>query len=150
MTDFEFTLAKKRLARELKILVIVQVIAFLIAASGRLPWLILPGVGIPNNPGWDLIQMFATFGWIVFIVVAFLGGYRLATVPLPSIKLRLYGISVLLLIVGVYFELLELLAITFFLFGYCTIPQFFIARWLANETKEDIIEPDWEEEERLL
>ena len=33
---------------------------------------------------------------------------------------------------------------------YCFIPQFLIARWLANETKGDIIEPDWEEEKRLL
>jgi len=138
MTDSGISLspAKKRLARELEILVAVQVIAFFIATLGRLPWLVLPGIGIPNDPGWDWIQLFSTLGWGVFVVVAIWGGYKLAIAPLPSIKMRLYGISVLLIVGGIYLELLSLKLLTLLLLGYCLIPQFFIARWLAKETKD--------------
>ena len=143
MTDSDVSLAKKRLTRELKILVAVQVIALFIATLGRLPWLVLPGIGIPNDPGWDWIQLFSTLGWGVFVVVAIWGGYRLATTPLPSIKMRLYGISVLWIVGCVYLELLSLKLLTLLLFGYCLIPQFLIARWLAKETKDATMTMEW-------
>jgi len=142
-SDISLSLAKKRLVCELKILVAVQVIAFFIATLGRLPWLVLPGIGIPNDLGWDWIQFFSTLGWCVFVVAAIWGGYKLAITPLPSIKAQLYGISVLLIVGGIYLELLSLKLLTLLLFGYCLIPQFLIARWLAKETKDATMTTEW-------
>ena len=84
MTDFNVALAKKQLARELKILVIVQVVALCIAGLG----LFLFGSEIvPNYPAWDTIHslcgMLGMSGIVVFVVVAIWGTLKLTMYYVP-------------------------------------------------------------------
>ena len=77
--DSDHTLAKKRLARDLRIIVLVQVIALCAIASG----LFLFGSDcIPNYPAWDEIHLLcgvlALAGMVVFVVTTFWGGIKLA------------------------------------------------------------------------
>ena len=72
--DSDISLAKRRLARELRIFVVVQVIALCIVVLG----LVLFGSDcIPNYPAWDEIHLLcgvlALSGMVVFVVAAFWG-----------------------------------------------------------------------------
>ena len=108
MTDFDVALAKKQLARELKILTIVQVVSLCVLGFG---WFLFErGETFTKfHPHHECVTthflhflgfLLCICGFAVFVVVAIWGGLKL---------------------------------ILFFLF------QFFIARWLANEPKEDIM-----------
>jgi len=148
MTDFDVALAKKQLARELKILVIVQVVALCIAGLGLFP---LVSKIIPNYPAWDTIHshcgVFALCGMVVSVVFGIWGCLKLTCIAflasLPySLRAYLWGIVVFLFFL--FLVPLNPLFEMFFcaLILYCVIPQFFIARWLASEAKEDSMKPD--------
>ena len=148
MTDSDVSLARKRLARELKILVAVQVIAFCIAGLG----VCLFGSDIvPNHPDWDtahsLCGVLGLCGIVVFVVAAFWGSVKPAIANFLPCRVQLYasgtwGILSIFVILQFFYTtfqpfeepILTLIPIYVFPF-YSIISQFFIARWLAKETK---------------
>ena len=152
MTDSDVSLAKKRLARELIILAIVQVVALCIAGLGLF---LFASKIVPNYPEWDAIHSLCgaagMSGMVVSVVVAFWGSLKLtsitflASLPLP-IRAYVYGIVVylaFLILVAlsqcwIDSSILGILLVIFLL--YCALPQFFIACWLAKETKGDTME----------
>ena len=147
MSDSDISLAKKRLARDLKILVVVQVGALCVAGLG----LSLFGSDVVlNRPDWDAIHslcgVLGVSGLITFVVATFLGAFRLANaaISLP-IQVRIYalgilGFPVLFFLVPPWFILL----LPCFLL-YSIIGQFLIARWLEKETKDGTMEPTFPE-----
>jgi hypothetical protein len=145
MNTTDTFLAKKRLAHELKILVIVQGIALCITGLGS--FLFSSNV-VPNYPDWDTIHLLcgcsALTGIIVSIITACWGSYKLMDVVCLPMGLRIYSGSVWILLLLVFLGLtldavLSILLTIGLLLFYCIIPQFFIARWLANVTKDATI-----------
>jgi len=152
INDSNHFLAKKRLARELRIFVLVQVIAFCVFWLSL--FLLTPDT-LPNSPEWDGIYSLCTVcvavGQIAFLGAAFLGCYKLIGTPFLPFSVRLYAWSVLVapffrpfvFILTFHFLKTSILASVLcdFIFPlYCIIPQYFIVRWLAKETKNDTIQ----------
>ena len=149
--------AVKRLARELRIIVVVQSVALCAVGLG----LFLFGCNcIPNDPAWDEIHLLcgvlALSGMIVFVFTAFWGSAKLIGSSRLSIPIRLYAWSIWgflpLILFGIYILLDKAAAASlilfFILFGvfplYSLIPKFFIARWLAKKGEEgtlQLVEP---------
>jgi len=78
MTDSDVSLAKKRLARDLRIIAVVQVLALGAVALG----LYLFGSDVvPNEPAWDEIHLLcgvlALSGVVTFAVVSVVGVVKL-------------------------------------------------------------------------
>jgi len=144
--------AKKRLARELRIIVVVQFSAMCAVVLG----LFLFGSDlVPNHPEWDEIHLLcgvlAVAGMITFVIVAYWGSGKLVCNDFLPILVRLYAYSVWgffpLFVFGTYLLLdktagslilfLTLFFVLFFFFPfYCIISQYFIARWLAKEAED--------------
>ena len=149
MSDFDVSLAKKRLVRDLKIIVVVQVIA--LCATGLGSFLFGSDI-VPNYPDWDTIHslcgVLGLCGTVVFVVAAFWGSVKPAITNFLPYRIQLYasgtwGILSVFVILRLFtsfkpFEepILTLIPIYVFPF-YSIISQFFIARWLAKETKDD-------------
>ena len=149
MTDSDVSFAKKRFARDLKILVAVQVIALCIAGLG----VFLFGSDIvPNYPDWDTVHslcgVLGLCGIIVFVVAAFWGSVKPAVTNFLPYRIQLYasgtwGILSVFVILGLFYAtfhpfeepILTLIPICVFPF-YSIISQFLIARWLAKEAKD--------------
>jgi hypothetical protein len=145
MPDADIALAKKRLAWELRIIVVVQVVGVFIYGLGF--FLRDSGV-IPNYPAWDVIHslcgVFTLVGICAFIVAVYWGSYRLMVATFLPIGLHIYGASVwilplLALILASWDYALPLFVPLAFL-CYVIIPQFFISRWLAKAAEEGITE----------
>ena len=140
--DSNHFLAKKRLAQELRIFVIVQTVALSFAALGA-------GIVLIDLGG-DVIAPFCVvliaFGMMASFLMAFWGYRRLSIVLFLPALLRIYAY-------GGYFLLFVLLftaapwtnhylspnlftfavPLIFIVPFYGLIPQFFIARWLARQ-----------------
>ena len=148
MDASEPSLAKKRIARDLRIIVIVQVVALGVFGVGTF---LFGSNCVPNHPEWDVIHSFcgvlALAGAITFFVAAFWGFDKITNggFPLPTL-IRAYFWGVGGILVGFIFVVFLpceppfyfTILLCIFPF-YCIIPQFFIARWLA---KEGTMEPD--------
>ena len=136
MSNSDISTITKRLASDLKILVYVQVITLCVLG------LIIFGNAIQG------VERVGTFSIVllvlaslVFVVAVIWGCIKLMKVPLLSIPIWFYIGSVfifLLSLVGVGLAAPWDMEYVFFLICvfpfYCTIPQFFIARWLARRT----------------
>ena len=145
-SDTHAVLTKKQLARELNILTIVQIVALCAVGIGLF---LLHSNVVSNLPEWDTIHslcvVLALCGIVVYIITVFWGSYKLMDVAFLPIWLRIYSGSVwilslcacLLLIPG---SALPILVPIYILLLYWTIPQFFIARWLAKKPKDATIE----------
>ena len=146
MNESDPSFAKKRLGRDLRVLVLVQVAALCVFGAGLYLW---TGERIPNNPKWDEIHLLcgslALFGAIVFVVAAFWGFGKLTNVNflLPSlIRNYLWGVGGILVsfVLLVFFSspfsppICSVILLCIFPF-YSVIPQFFIARWLTKEAE---------------
>ena len=141
MNASEHSLAQKRLAHDLKIIVLVQVVALCAFAVGLF---FFGSNRIPNSPEWDHIHslcgVLGVSGTIVFIVTAFWGfGKTINDVFLPF-PVRIYGIGGFLFFFLIFSiprfvppacSLILFVAFPF----YCVVPQFFIARWLTKEAE---------------
>jgi len=157
INDTDHFTAKKRLVRELRTIVIVQVAAMCAVVLG----LFLFGSNlIPNQPAWDEIHslcgVLALAGMITFVIAAYWGSGKLVCNDFLPIQVRLYACSVWgffpLFLFGTYLLLdktatgspilfLTLFFMLFFFFPfYSIIPQFFIARWLAKEAEDGTIQ----------
>ena len=138
------SLAIKRLARDLRILVCVQVIVPCIVMLGP-----FAREYVPNLPGWDVIHSLcgalALLGVIAFTIVALWGSGKLMGSTFLPVLIRRYALSVWVLFPfillganlldkhgGSFFLSLAFLSI---LPLYCIVPQFFIARWLTKKAK---------------
>jgi len=146
MSDSNHSLVKKRLASELRIIILVQVVALGVVGLGL--FLYCSKI-VPNYPAWDEIHLLcgvlALSGMITFFVTTLWGFTKLMKVVfLFSILIKAYligGWASLFLLFFILFLPVQLpvyLEILTFIFPfYCVIPQFFIARWLAKEVKND-------------
>ncbi|MCL2709650.1 MAG: hypothetical protein FWE95_02120 [Planctomycetaceae bacterium] len=156
----DHSLAIKRLARDLRILVCVQAVALGIFALGVL----INNSGIvPDNPGWDTVHLLcrtlALVGAITFVIAAFWGVAKVAKVARP-IVIRMYVWGFFLFFLSLLFPVLEPLIdfdefisihVLHFIFSalyiafpfYSTIPQFFIARWLAKKAEDSTTRPEY-------
>jgi hypothetical protein len=143
MTDTDIALAKKRLARDLKIGVLIQVVALCIFGVG---WWGYFGNLVPNYPQWDKIHSLCGwltyFGAVVCIGTAFWGSRLIMDVAYLPTWTRIYAGSVwayipFALCANIFFYTGTTLIILLSMYPfYCLIPQFFIARWLAKEAKD--------------
>jgi len=151
MTDTEMTLVRKRLARDLRILVAVQVIA--LCAVGLGLWLFSCGL-VPDIPEWDethlLCGVLAICGIVVFGVTAIWGCGKLKDAAFLPKPIRVYAFGGLVLFFSPVLVALTLcsfplvqktLASLFIPLSpvfvlYFVVPQFFIARWLAKCVKD--------------
>jgi len=134
-------LAKQRLASDVKILVNVQIAALVIAGLGCI---------------FDGTAVIAVIGVGVFAGAAHINLYKLARVESPienfykltrtgslPVWMQIYSrwgtvyllLCVLCMQVGPLLALIGMILICLFPF-YSVIPQFYIARWLAEETKD--------------
>jgi hypothetical protein len=133
----DIALAKKRLAGDLRIIVIVQVVAL---CDLWVLWLTSPH----DLAGAGIVQELTAVGMMMFPLAAIYGAVKLtnnASFSLP-VRVRIYAFSVLgfpVLILSVLpvmpihsVVLPSLLCFPF----YCIIPQFFISRWLAKAAEE--------------
>ena len=149
INDADTSLAKKRLARELRICIIGQTVALFIFWAG----LILYTCDfVPNYPEWDsthsICGRLAFWGAVVFIAIAISGIYEIMIVTFLSIWIKIYGGSVWaylpLALVGLIVSdtgaLIPIFTLFFIFQCYCIIPQIFIARWLTKEVKNDTIQ----------
>jgi len=146
--DANRSLARKRLACELRIIVAIQVVGLCII------WLsvfLLVVEMIPNYSEWDVIHsldiILVTLGNIMFLGAAFFGGYKLVCTAFLSLPIRLYAGSVfgLPLLQPFVFRLMFPSVFAYILCDlilplYSILPQFFIARWLAKETADGTME----------
>jgi len=149
-SNADISLAKKRLARELKILVVVQVTALF--SSGLGLFLFASDI-VPDYPDWDSIRLLCGVlvicGLSIFLVVAGWGGIKLIRVFSESFPVQSYVWGCFFLLFsfvlvfpvkgGGYFGEVLLCVLPF----YCIVPQFFIARWLAKETKDATMTMEW-------
>ena len=78
MSDPDISFAKKKLTRDLKIIVIVQVVALCAIGSG---WFLFRGDVVPNYPAWDGIHLLcgglALVGMASFVVTTVWGTVKL-------------------------------------------------------------------------
>jgi hypothetical protein len=146
MTNTDISTARKRLARELQIIVIVQVIALCAV------WLLIFGSSMVSDETIHVLcDLLGVFAMIVFVVSAIWGCIKFTNVDFLPISMRLYAWGIFLFLPILFAVLYPLshkeafmfFAILIYIFPFCcTIPQFFIARWLAKEAKDDTIEAD--------
>ena len=146
MNENDPSFAKKRLGRDLRVIVFVQVAALGIAWLGLF---LYGGNVVPNYPEWDAIHLhcgvLALAGMITFVITAFWGFAKLMDIVfLPTIRIYLQGVLgffCLFLLAFFFNDCLPILGILFgFVFPfYCVIPQFFIARWLTKEAENGTI-----------
>ena len=147
MSDIDHSTAIKRLARDLRFLVYVQIAAFCIFALGIL--LLTSIRPIPENYG-NLGRVFGEWlfivGMILFVIVAFWSSAKLIGNTFLPIGIRRYALGVWLLLplvgLGVCLlngeaPVLEMICICIFPL-YCIVPQFFIARWLSKKAKDGV------------
>jgi hypothetical protein len=140
MPNADIALAKKRLAGDLMILVIIQAVAVCIL------WLLW------NDVKNDIYAASISVGLCVFIVTALWDSYRLVNVVFIPVWLRIYGGSVgffsffaLTCLFGFFIDDFPVTEETFRLFVaylfpfYVILPQFFISRWLAKAAEEGIM-----------
>ena len=154
MTDsaISLSLARKSSARQLWILVVVQIVGLCIAVLGFLvqefPFF---GALIPNGLGWqDGVAMFTAVGVCMSGGSAMGTCYILGYSKIMPTWIQTYGkggylflsICVLFMLIP-FLAPLALLLFCFWYFGYCLIPQFLIARWLAKETKDATMTTEW-------
>ena len=166
MTETDISFARRQFARSFWILVIVQIIGLCVAILGFLmqefPFF---SALVPPGAGWqDGLAMFTAVGVCMSVGAALGACYNLCFSKILPIRLQIYGaigcllmcIWCLLMYTVMFVPWIpDLFALAtwlgfFWWFGYCPIPQFFIARWLANESKDDTMEADGEGEKRLL
>ena len=146
MTGSDVSFAKKRLARDLKILVVAQVIA--LCSSGLGLFLFASDI-VPDYPDWDNIHLLCgtlfMCGIVVFCATAGWGCLKLTRMTSLPISIRFYAWGFWGIILAfVFFTLVPIVNKTspysdippFILPFYCIIPQFFIACWLTKETKD--------------
>jgi hypothetical protein len=152
MSDPDITLAKKKLARDLKILVGVQVVA--LCALG----LDVPILWLAERNGWNMIgefcSLFPLFAASTFFVAALTGCLILGTrIPHQPIVINAYvlgffglgflaGFPFLPFVRYLPFDpfIVNTLPATIILPFYSIIGQFFIARWLENEPQGGTME----------
>jgi len=141
MNETDISLVKKQLARDLKIIVLVQVVALCVFG---LDLFLYSGKVIPDYPQWDEVHLLcgvlALAGIIVFVVASLWGLGKLTDVTFLPFRIQTYAGWGLL-----FFSLLFVFLILaspvhlpiFFclLLFYCVFPQFFIAFWLAKGAK---------------
>jgi len=155
-SDISLSLARKSSARQLWILVIVQIVGLCIAVLGFLvqefPFFgALAFIGL----GWrDGVAMFTAVGVCMSVGSAMGTCHILGYSKIMPTWIQVYGsggcllcyICVLLMFLSwiPFLAPLALLLLCFWYFGYCLIPQFLIARWLAKETKNATMTTDWE------
>jgi hypothetical protein len=144
MPDSDIALAKKRLARDVRIYVIVQIVALCAAVLG---WFLTYSHFILNLR-WDMIHAFCFILYAAGILVSTAAGFwccdRLSKAAFLPFKLRVYAFSgsllfyVFFLVVLLSRELSLLVKILCCIFLlYCILPQFFISRWLAKAAEEE-------------
>ena len=141
--------AIKRLARDLRILVYVQ-IAVVCAVICIFALLALAHVskmmpdGITENTIRLLCGLLVGACLIIFVTVSLWSGVKLMGGTFLPIGIRRYGLGVWLLLpfvgLGVCLlngeaPVLEMICICIFPL-YCIVPQFFIARWLSKKAKD--------------
>jgi len=147
VNDPDHSLAKKRLARDLRRFVIGQAISLFVAVLGVLVCYIV--VLLNGPPGGDLHAIgfiLAAIGKIMSVVCAFLGFSRLAVAAFLPIRIHCYTLGgfvlFLLFFVSTHYDVSTTLFYahlhTFAFYGF--IPQFFIARWLAKEAEDGTIQ----------
>jgi len=143
----DHSLAKRRLARDLRRFVIGQAISLFVAVLGVLVCYIV--VLLNGPPGGDLHAIgfiLASIGIIVSVVVAFLGFSRLAVAAFLPVRIHCYTLGgfvlFLLLFVLAHYDVATTLyyALLYIFPLYGIIPQFFIVRWLAKEVEDGTIQ----------
>jgi hypothetical protein len=138
----DHSVAKKRLARELRILVISQAIALCVAAFGGgivmfdLDGAIIDGLG----------SALGLTGLGVSCIMAFVGHQKLSVATFLPVLVNIYALGGYLLVLFLlltaspwgnninphFFNFAIPLLVVFLLYG--IIPQYFIVHWLAKET----------------
>jgi len=142
--DSDHALARKRLARELRILICVHIVALCVATL-----FFVGSCYVPNYRTWDeihlLCRVLALSGIIVFVVAPFWGFGKIIYAGFISDMMLTYclGAWALLIVFFLLSPVGGLPPIFFAIFCccfslYCTIPQFFIARWLARKAEEKV------------
>ncbi|MCL2005284.1 MAG: hypothetical protein FWG73_03880 [Planctomycetaceae bacterium] len=147
MTDSVVSLDRKSSAQQLWILVAVQIVGLCIAVLGFLIQAFpLFGALIPNGLGWqDGIALFTAAGVCMSLGSAIGTCHILCYSKMMPTWIKVYGgvgclllyICMLLAHLLLHFPFLASLFLGFWFLGYCLIPQFLIARWLAKETEDD-------------
>jgi len=135
MTDVVVSSTRKRLARRVMFLVIVQLLGFFFLVLG-----LYVTACAPNGPRQTEFQEYGfylvVFGMLVCAVAACWGSARLMHAGMPF-SIRVYALVGCLLAFYCILFLVSLTPLIFVVPFYCTIPQFFIARRLAKEAKDD-------------
>jgi hypothetical protein len=138
----DHSVAKRRLVRDLRILVVIQIVALCIFCVSCFAGL------VPNYPEWDRIYYFCASLLLpsatVFIGTALVGSYQCFNAhSFKAHWIRIYAVSVwgclpfvILAAIGVY-GVAGIMSLAIFS-SYCIIPQYFIARWLAKEVEDAV------------
>ena len=145
--DFDHSLVKKRLVRELQIIVTVQIVALCVGLLFQYAFLSVHL--IPDDANWDSIRLLcgrlALSCAIVFVITTFWGFSKIIYAGFTSDLMTTYFLGAWIVLVAffllspsggwppIYFAIF----ICCFSF-YCIIPQFFVARWLARKAEEDV------------
>ena len=140
----DISIAQKRLARELRIFVVIQVVALFVATCGAS--IVLLGLDMALIDGFGSILGLS--GIAVSSIIAFCGCYKLQRAVFLPVSIRTYGSSGVFFIIcliplvpflPVPFDMLVAALIFIYPF-YGIIPQYFIARWLARQMEIDSLE----------
>ena len=140
-SDISLSLARKSSARQLWILVVVQIVGLCVPVLSFLVF----GVLVPNSLGWrDGIVVFNVVGVGMSVGSAMGTCHILGYSKIMPTWIQTYGRGgYLFLFICVFLTFIHFLAplvlllLCFWYFGYCLIPQFLIARWLAKEPEDD-------------